>query len=172
MRNLYLIGFMGAGKTLVGRAVARLTGRVFSDLDEAIEERLGISVPEIFSVHGEAEFRRIEHQELGRTTSGSNLVVATGGGAFSSMDNRQMIRDSDGLSVFLDPPWSLIESRLEREIDGRPKWVNPDQAKRLYQGRLADYRKAAIRITINGEETADEIAGRIESAVLEIACVS
>jgi len=163
---------MGAGKSAVGRAVARLTGRVFTDLDEAIEERQGMTIPEIFSAHGEAEFRRIEHMELARVTREHNLVVATGGGAFSSADNRRLIDATGGLSVFLDLPWSAIERRLEGKVQGRPKWQDSDQARRLYDARLADYRTAAIHLSMDGDETVEEIAGRIEKTLLEIACVS
>ena len=107
---------MGAGKSAVGRAVARLTSRVFLDLDEAIEQRTGMSIPEIFSTRGEAGFRRVEHAELKAATERANLVVATGGGAFSSAVNRRLIEDSGGISVYLDPPWSVIERRLEGRV--------------------------------------------------------
>jgi shikimate kinase len=174
VRNLYLVGFMGAGKSAVGRALARLTSRVFLDLDEAIEERMSMSIPEVFSARGEAEFRRIEHTELRATSERQNLVVATGGGAYSSADNRRLIDDCGGLSVFLDPPWSVIERRLAGETVGRPKWIDGDQARSLYDARLDDYRTATVHIPIDGDESPDEIAGRVERALseTETACVS
>jgi len=172
VRNLYLVGFMGAGKSAVGRAVARMTRRVFVDLDEAVETRMGMSIPEIFSARGETEFRRIESAELTATTARSNLVVATGGGAFSSPDNRRVIEDSGGVSVFLDPPWSVIERRLEGETEHRPNWVDGDQARVLYAARADDYRMSAIHLRIDDGETPEMIAERIEAALTETACVS
>jgi shikimate kinase len=172
VRNLYLVGFMGAGKSAVGRAVARLTNRVFLDLDEAIEQRTGKSIPEIFSTRGEAGFRRLEHAELKAASERANLVVATGGGAFSSAVNRRLIEDSGGISVYLDPPWSVIDRRLEGETGHRPNWVDGDQARALYEARADDYRMSAIHLRIDGGETPEAIAGRIEAALTETACVS
>ena len=172
VRNLYLVGFMGAGKSAVGRAVARMTNRVFVDLDEAVEQRMGMSIPEIFSTRGEAEFRRFESAELKETLTKPNLVVATGGGAFSSPDNRRLIEDCGGVSVFLDPPWSVIERRLEGETGHRPNWVDGDQARALYEARAVDYRMSSIHLRIDDGETPEAIAGRIEAALTETACVS
>lgn len=163
---------MGAGKSLAARAVARLTDRVFVDLDAVIEDRLGMSIPEIFATRGEAEFRRAESSELERATSRSNLVVATGGGAFSKSENRRLIRESGGVSIFLDPPWTVIRDRLEGEVEDRPMWVDPDRARSLYDARLADYREASFGLSLGGEESPEEIAGLIESALLETVCVS
>ena len=142
------------------------------DLDEAVETRMGMSIPEIFSARGETEFRRIESAELTATTARSNLVVATGGGAFSSPDNRRVIEDSGGVSVFLDPPWSVIERRLEGETEHRPNWVDGDQARVLYAARADDYRMSAIHLRIDDGETPEMIAERIEAALTETACVS
>lgn len=172
VRNLYLVGFMGAGKSAVGRAVARMTDRVFLDLDEAIEQRMGMSIPEIFSTRGEAEFRRIESAELKATSTETNLVVATGGGAFSSADNRRLIEGCGGVSVFLDPPWSVIERRLEGEVEHRPNWVDGDRARALYEARADDYRMSSIHLRIGDDETPETIAARIEAALAETACVS
>lgn len=170
--NIYLVGFMGAGKTAVGRRLARRLGRELVDLDDEIAERAGMTIPEIFAHRGEAGFRRLESEQLERTAARSGLVVATGGGAFSSPANRGLIERTGGVSVFLDVPWSALVDRVDDAADGRPMWRDEPRARELYEARLADYRRASIRVGLDGAETVDEIARRIEAAVSEIACAS
>jgi shikimate kinase len=109
---------------------------------------------------------------LKETLTKPNLVVATGGGAFSSPDNRRLIEDCGGVSVFLDPPWSVIERRLEGETEHRPNWVDGSQARALYEARAVDYQLSAIHLRIDDGDTPEAIAGRIEAALSETACVS
>jgi len=163
---------MGAGKTAVGRVVAHRLGRLFVDLDETIEQRLGLSVREIFETRGECAFRDAETEELQRITSHQGLVVATGGGAFSNLDNRRLIGESGGVSVFLDLPWTVIRRRLAGGQKRRPKWVDEDHAFALFETRLPDYLLASTRLELEGEETPEEVASLIESALRETVCVS
>lgn len=172
MSNLYLVGFMGAGKTVTGRVVATRLGRAFVDLDEAVEARFGLPVREIFRRHGEGAFREAETAELERTAAETALVVAIGGGAFSSPENRRLIRESGGVSVFLDPPWSTIQSRLGSADPSRPKWVDDEQARSLFEARRPGYRKASVHLELTGEETPDAIADRVLAALPETACAS
>lgn len=172
MRNIYLVGFMGAGKTAVGRVVAHRLDRVFFDLDEAIENRMGMSIPEIFSTRGEDAFRLAEADEVEMTTDRKGLVVATGGGAFENLENRRHIHGSGGVSIFLDPPWETIRCRMLGESSTRPKWVDESQARRLYESRLPMYRLASIRLDLDGGETPDEIAALIVDELSELACAS
>ncbi len=172
MYNIYLVGFMGAGKSAVGRAVARRLARDFVDLDAAVEGRLGMAIPEIFSTRGEAGFRAAETEELERTTGRDRLVVATGGGAFSNAANRRLIERSGGTSVFLDVPWRAIRRRLDDGTDGRPKWVDDDHARCLLEQRRPDYDSASVRLELAGDESPDEVASRIEAALAEHPCAS
>lgn len=169
---MYLVGFMGSGKTSVGRCLARRLERRFVDLDESIENRVGVSIREFFSSRGETEFRRVETMELDQTTTQSDLVVATGGGAFSSGENQRLIHQSGGVSVFLDPPWDVIRQRLDGAQKERPNWVDEEHALELYEGRLPDYRRASTRVELDGGETPDQITDRIASALRETMCVS
>src|SRR5262249_52924556 len=93
MRDLvFLTGFMGTGKTAVGRELARRTGLRFGDLDHEIEHDAGMSVADIFARHGEAEFRARESAALDRLSALANAVVATGGGAVVDVENRRRMR--------------------------------------------------------------------------------
>jgi shikimate kinase len=170
--NIYLVGFMGAGKTATGRLVADRLGRVFVDLDEAIEAREGRSIREIFTHRGESAFRDAETAELEAMTLRTDLVVATGGGAYSSPTNRRMIRRSGGVSVFLDPPWEAICERLGGGHGGRPKWIDERHARTLYLQRRSDYLLAEIRIEPGDGESAAEVADRVSVALAEATCAS
>ena len=101
--NIYLVGLMGAGKTTVGRQLARRLGRQFLDSDHEIVERTGVSIPTIFEIEGEEGFRRREAQTIAELTSGTNQVVATGGGVVIDPENRKRLHDN-GWVVYRDVP--------------------------------------------------------------------
>src|SRR5262249_859296 len=108
MRRIVLIGFMGAGKTTVGRALARRLRCRFQDLDDLIERPEGQSVARIFASAGEAEFRRAENAALGDLLQGnasqSDLVLALGGGAFAQAQNRVLLEQAGAITVLLEAP--------------------------------------------------------------------
>ncbi|MEE4272724.1 MAG: shikimate kinase [Thermoanaerobaculales bacterium] len=172
MQNVYLVGFMGAGKTAVGQVLAGRLDRVFFDMDKAIEARAGMPISEIFATRGEAAFRMAEDDEVEMTTDRKGLVVATGGGAFTSRRNRQLIHGSGGVSVFLDPPWETIRRRLAGATSSRPKWVDDVQARGLYDARMPTYLMATVHIDLAGDEDPNETADRIVDALEEITCGS
>ncbi len=118
VRIVYLVGFMGSGKSTVGRLVARRLGWEFVDMDGLIEEREGRTVGEIFAAEGEKGFRRKEKALLGEIAAGERLVVATGGGVVLDEDNRLTMRRS-GVSVYLRTPSTVVWSRI-RDEGGRP----------------------------------------------------
>jgi shikimate kinase len=170
--NIYLVGFMGAGKTAVGRVVASRTGRDFLDLDTAVEARLGASIRRIFATRGEQDFRTAETAELRRASRCPNLVVATGGGLFADRQNREMIRSSGGISVFLDLPWDVLRQRIGRDDPDRPKWVDEDHALRLLNQRRPGYLTASIHLELSGHEAPDEVADSIVALLTEASCAS
>jgi shikimate kinase len=170
--SIYLVGFMGAGKSAVGAALAARLGRSLVDLDEAVEERLGMTVRDVFSRRGETGFRTAETAELARTAEHDDLVVATGGGAFASPENRALVDGSGGISVFLDPPWEVIARRLDGAAEDRPRWVDADHARRLLEARRPGYLAATVHLRLSGGETPEEVADLVMDALAETACVS
>ena len=111
MRAIYLCGFMGCGKSTVGRAVAKLTGRELTDLDQYIEEREGLSIPEIFERYGEEHFRDLETRAL-RDLGEQGGVIATGGGALLRDENAAICRQN-GKIFFIDTPFELCYARIK-----------------------------------------------------------
>lgn len=140
--NIYLVGFMAAGKTTIGLELARLLGRVFVDLDQEIERRLGKAIAELFEHPGEASFRGLESEVLRELSGQPGRVIALGGGAFTNAENRERVR-ATGIAVWLEVPFSLLLDRL-RDARDRPLNSSPEQLELLYQSRLPDYRSADL----------------------------
>ncbi|OYV90262.1 MAG: hypothetical protein B7Z68_11580, partial [Acidobacteria bacterium 21-70-11] len=105
--RVFLIGFMGAGKTATGRALAYRAGTLFLDLDARVEASLRMTVARVFAERGEGVFRAEEARQLAACARFAACVVATGGGTFVQPGNRELIRRA-GVSVFLDVPWGEI----------------------------------------------------------------
>ena len=117
MQNLFLIGPMGAGKSAVGRQLARALKLDFEDSDDEIERRTGVDIPFIFEKEGEAGFRRRERDVIETLTARSDLVLATGGGVVGDPDNRRCL-GSRGTVIYLT---ASIEQQLERTRRGRER---------------------------------------------------
>ena len=129
--NLFLIGPMGAGKSTVGRHLADLLRMPFLDLDHEIEAHTGAAIGLIFELEGEAGFRKRESALLGELTARNGLVLATGGGAVLSTDNRRMLRER-GYVIWLDAGIEAQLARLARDRQ-RPLLKAPDRRVRLEQ---------------------------------------
>jgi shikimate kinase len=142
--KVYLVGFMGAGKTtLARRLAARLDWRV-EDIDERIEAREGRTVSAIFASSGEPYFRDLERRVLVDLLPVRHVVVATGGGTFADAENRSLI-NRDGLSVWLDVPLARIVDRVP--ADGRrPLAADRAQFERLFLARRAVYQQAHVHL--------------------------
>lgn len=145
-KRFFIIGFMGVGKSTVGRGVAKRLGVPFYDLDEEIEQDTGKKIHEIFGA-GEGTFRSIETEHLRELVKREPGVIATGGGTFTRPENREII-GANGVSVWLDAPAELV---IERGARGRhrPLWRSTEQVRTLLDERLPDYRKADIRFDMN-----------------------
>ncbi|MGI9333478.1 MAG: shikimate kinase AroK [Gammaproteobacteria bacterium] len=127
--NIFLVGLMGAGKSTVGRQLAKALQKDFVDCDKALEERTGASISLIFDIEGEAGFRQRERDMLFELTERDDTVLATGGGVILLEDNRARLR-SRGLVVYLNAPIELLVERTSRDR-GRPLLQDTDARGRL-----------------------------------------
>ncbi len=155
---VFLVGFMGAGKTTAGKALARLLGWDFVDLDELIVDTEGRSIPEIFKQSGEPHFRSLEAQILASLRGRSRLVVACGGGTYAQDGIRALI-DGMGRAVWLQVPLPQALARCEKG-PGRPLLKTDAQAETLYRSRLPAYRAAPLRVDVEGLSP-EQVAERI-----------
>ena len=156
---VFLIGFMGAGKTTAGRALARLLGWDFVDLDDRIVEDEGRGIAQIFKEDGEAYFRRREADLLKSLRGRSRLVVACGGGTYAAGPCRELI-DGMGRAVWLLLPLAQVLERCAGQGQDRPLLRDVAQAEALYLARLPAYRAAPLRVDAEGLSP-DQIAERI-----------
>ncbi|HBS30229.1 MAG TPA: shikimate kinase, partial [Parvularcula sp.] len=123
-RPIVLVGMMGAGKTTVGRRLAKALGLAFRDADAEIEKAAGMSVSELFEKHGEASFRQGEAKVIARLLAGAPIVLATGGGALTNAATRALIRDK-GVSIWLRADVDTLVRRATRRPT-RPLLKNGD----------------------------------------------
>jgi shikimate kinase len=158
--GIYLVGFMAAGKSTVGRLLADELGWHFCDLDQEIEAAHGVTIAEIFDRRGEAEFRRIEqeqvHQRVREIERGKPMVVALGGGAFAQDANRALLTES-GVPIWLDCSLERVRARLNG-IGDRPLARDPEQLATLYDERRSAYSQADYRIEIDCDDPAQVVA--------------
>ena len=142
--KVYLVGFMGAGKSTVARALGRRLDWPVADVDELIEQREHQTIAELFARRGEAYFRAVERAVLLEQVGRPHAVVATGGGTFVDPQNRILI-NGDGVSVWLDVPIERLIARVP--VDGRrPLAADRAEFERLYTVRRAAYAHAHLRI--------------------------
>lgn len=158
MTSISLIGFMGAGKTVVGKALAQKLELPFYDLDHEIERVEGKSVSKIFTDHGEGYFRRREWEVL-QTLHEGEMVLAVGGGAYTIDDNINLI-NARSTSIWLQCPIELCLERCAATAHTRPLFSDPIEWTRLYKHRLKYYKRAKHCVD-SGTGTPEEIADKI-----------
>ncbi|SMF94156.1 shikimate kinase [Methylomagnum ishizawai] len=153
-KNIYLIGPMGAGKTTIGRLLAKSLGVDFVDSDKQIEQRTGVTIPMIFEYEGEVGFRRREAEVLAELTPMDGIVMATGGGSILLPENRELIR-RHGFVVYLHCP---VEKQLERtHKDANRPLLNTENPRQklldLFHIREPIYRSLADFVVDTGQST-------------------
>jgi len=164
VRAIFLVGFMGAGKTSVGKVLGRRLGWPFEDLDDRIQARENRSVEQIFRESGETAFRQLETaalREILDELGSSPRVIALGGGAFVQPDNAALLQREDVASVFLDGPVEELFRRCNQQQVDRPLRGSLEQFQQLHHTRLPLYRNAAFRIETGGND--------IEAVACEVA---
>lgn len=163
-RRIVLVGFMGAGKSTTGRAMARRLGWNFCDLDRLIVERSKMSIPQFFQVRGEAAFREEEHSAAASLADESRLVIAAGGGAFAQEQTREVLQQAS-VSVWLR---CRLETSLARIGRGRSRPLAADREKigALFEARQASYALADVTLDSDGLGP-DEMARRVIEALGE-----
>jgi shikimate kinase len=158
--GIFLVGFMGCGKSTVGHALSEHLGWPFVDLDQEIEQREGSTISQIFESRGEPEFRRIESEVLKARvkyiSGGRPNVVALGGGAFLSDSNIEMV-NNNGVSIWLDCPFGHLERRVAQATH-RPLARDPVQFRKLYESRRGNYARAEHRIEVHSDDPRHAVA--------------
>lgn len=160
--NIFLVGLMGAGKTTVGKALARRLGKTFYDADHVLEQRTGVSIPVIFEIEGEAGFRSREAQVIADLTMLDNIVLATGGGAVLREDNRQCIA-SRGFVIYLCAQPRDLWIRTRHDVN-RPLLRTGDPLSRLeelYVARDPHYRSVADLVVETGRQRVGALVSQL-----------
>jgi shikimate kinase len=170
LRRLVLTGFMGAGKSTIGRLLAERLGWTFLDLDAHLEFRAGLSVPEIFARHGEAHFRRLESTALASALGRSNIVLALGGGTPEILTNRLLLEQTPATTtVFLDAPFPTLFDRCVLQEIARPVLADPVLAEARFRERQPLYRRLARHTVETANLTPEETTQELLSILARLA---
>jgi len=169
-RRVFLIGFMGAGKTTVGKVLAQRLGWKFYDLDQLIEKREHQSIAAIFARAGESGFRKIESamltELLDRDLGDNGAVVALGGGAFVQPENREALQRTGAVTVLLTAPVEELSRRCQAASETRPLAGDKSKFEQLFLSRQPAYALARFRVETGGKEiqqVAEEIEGLLQT---------
>ncbi len=169
MSCLILIGMMGAGKTTIGRELARRRGTRFVDCDHEIVARTGVNVPTIFDIEGEAGFRRRESQVIDELTREADIVIATGGGAVLDPDNRALLVQR-GIVIYLNVPPQILWERTRHDRNRPLLRVDNPRARieELHAARDPLYREVADIVVDGGRGNPGGTVRQIERALLAL----
>ncbi len=170
--RVYLTGFMGAGKSAIGRRLAAALGWEFIDLDERVEETAGLPIAVLFERRGEDGFRALERTELTATLRRTRVVVATGAGALAQPGALELLRGR-GLIIWLKLPFAELAQRVEAAGTGaRPLYGDRRRARQLYRERLPFYRQADLVLAVDGGQSIETIVRRLVAELGVEACAT
>ncbi len=164
-KHIYIVGFMGSGKSTIGPVLASKMDRPFYDLDDLIEEEQERTISEIFESQGETHFRKLESDALVRNQPSEPCVMALGGGTFVSDVNRDYL-SKHGTSVWLKIPLRLARERC-KDSPHRPLARNPEQWESLFRRRERIYQLADVQVEVEGKSP-QQICSEIRSHLTEI----
>ena len=157
LRRLVLTGFMGAGKSTIGRLLAARLNWSFLDLDAHLESRTGATIPQLFERHGEAHFRRLESSALASALGQNHTVLALGGGTPEELTNRLLLEQTPAtFTIFLDAPFPTLFDRCMLQDIARPVLADPAAAQLRFQKRHPLYRRLANLTIDTADLTADQ----------------
>ncbi len=166
--NIFFIGLMGAGKTTIGKLLAKHLGKTFYDTDHEIEKRTGVKIPVIFELEGEAGFRKRETSVIQDLTKLNNIVMATGGGAVIAEENRALLQNN-GTVIYLRANVNDLWHRT-RNDKHRPLLQNVNiraKLEQLYAERNPLYTQTATLIFDTGNQPIANILNQIEKLLTE-----
>lgn len=164
-RSIVLVGLMGAGKTAIGRKVAASLGLAFIDSDQEIEDVSRLTIPELFELYGEPEFRALEQRVIARVLEGGPQVLSTGGGAYMNAGTREAVRER-GVSIWLKADLDLLMERVSKK-QNRPLLRNDNPRavlERLMNERYPVYAGADITV-VTRDERKEVIAVEVVEAI-------
>ncbi len=153
---IYLVGFMGSGKSTVGKLLAKELGWPFIDLDETIEAAEKRTIRQIFEQEGEAPFRAMEYAVLTEASKTEPAVIALGGGTFAQKPNLDFIRSSGGVTVWLDCSLTELRRRCQK-VSNRPLFRDPESFAQLLNGRLPFYQLAQHKVSTDRRSPRDVV---------------
>ncbi len=154
LKRLVLTGFMGAGKSTIGRLLAARIGWNFLDLDAHLESRTNATIPQLFEQHGEARFRRLESTALASALGYSNIVLALGGGTPEDLTNRLLLEQTPAtFTIFLDAPFPTLFDRCMLQDIARPVLADPATAQLRFERRHPLYRRMAGLTIATSDQT-------------------
>ena len=162
--NIFFVGLMGAGKTTIGKLLAKKLKKTFYDTDHEIEKKLGVKVAVIFELEGEEGFRKRETQMIDELTQKKDIILATGGGAVLSEENRRMLKER-GKVIYLNAKPQNLAKRMAHDKD-RPLLQQgniEETLNRLYQERHPLYLSTASFVVDTGQQKTQTIINKIES---------
>ncbi len=147
--NIFLIGYMGSGKTTLGLKIANQLNRKFIDLDQEIEDGEGKSITEVFEAVGEEGFRKIERKYLLKVLEEKESIIALGGGTSCFFDNMELI-NKNGRTVYIKVPAFIIQQRLEKDVDNRPilNGMNSPEMMEFIQQQIGEREKYYLKSNI------------------------
>jgi len=163
MNNIYLVGFMGCGKSAIGRVLSRMTYRRFMDTDAMIVEREGMEIPQIFEERGEAYFRSVETDVMKSLIHEKNRVISCGGGVAMRPENVDFMRQGGHVVLLMAKPETILKRVMHDQnrplLKGRK---NIQGITELMNARMPFYKKAAEYVVMTDNRTMEEIAAEIK----------